>query len=161
MGNGAGDLRRKVAEPPSFKGENPEFRKLLEKRKIIRIQPDEKLVAKEIEAAEADLAVARISCERKDFKWATIQGYYSIFHSARALAFSKGYREKTHYALLMILKEVLYNELGNSFIRLFEDSMHVREDADYDMKFSGKSALDIIEGAEDFLEKAQEILKIK
>ena len=140
-------------------GLSAEFRMLLEKRKILRIQADEKLVFKEMEAAEADLGTARISCERKDFKWATIQGYYSIFHSARALAFSKGYREKTHYALLVILKEILYKELGNSFIRLFEDSMHIREDADYDMKFSEKSALDIIEGAEDFLEKAREILK--
>ena len=142
-------------------GVNIEFGKLLKSMKILKIQPDEKLVSKELDAAHADFDEAKISFERKKFKWATIQGYYSIFHSARALAFSKGYREKTHYALLVILQEILYKELGNSFIRLFEDSMHIREDADYESEFSEKTALSIIEGAEDYLEKAQEILRMK
>ena len=156
MGNG--NVRQKAALPPSFKGVSPEFRKLLGQYKILRIRPDEKLVAKEIAASRHDLSAAKVSFGQKEFKWATIQGYYSIFHSGRALAFSKGYREKTHYALLVILEELLYAELGNSFIRLFKDTMHVREDADYDLEFSEKTALLVIEGAEDFMERAEEIL---
>lgn len=43
---------------------------------------------------------------RNKFKWATIQAYYSMFHAARALLYSAGYREKSHPALLTALNEI-------------------------------------------------------
>ena len=66
---------------------SPEFRNLLEERKLMRIRKDRKLILKEISAAKSDMKDAKESIERKKFKWATIQGYYSMFHSARALLF--------------------------------------------------------------------------
>ena len=68
--------------------------RLLAERRLVRIKLDRALVLKEIEGAESDLATARKSLEDCNFKWATIQGYYSIFHAARALLFSEGFREK-------------------------------------------------------------------
>lgn len=70
------------------------FRKLIEERKLTKIKSDEKLVRKEIEGAESDLRTATKSPKDKDFKWATIQGYYSIFHAARALLYTKGSGKK-------------------------------------------------------------------
>ena len=61
------------------------FRQLLEERRLVRIKPDRKLVLKEIEGAKSDLETARKSLQDGNFKWAIIQGYYSIFHAARAL----------------------------------------------------------------------------
>ena len=72
---------------------SPELQKLLEERKISRMRTDRKLVLKEVAAVKSDFKDAKESIERKKFKWATIQGYYSMFHSARALLFEKGYRE--------------------------------------------------------------------
>ena len=63
-------------------------------RKIVKTKFNRKIVLKEIKAAESDLKDAEDSLERKKFKWATIQGYYSMFHAAGVLIFSKGYREK-------------------------------------------------------------------
>lgn len=40
----------------------------------------------------------------ENFKWATIQGCSSMFRSARALRYSKGYREKSHYVLLTAIR---------------------------------------------------------
>jgi len=64
---------------------------------------------------------AKKTLEQGDSKWATIQGYYSMFHSARALIFSKGYRERSHYCLRIAVKElfVFTNELGSEFIELY------------------------------------------
>jgi len=60
----------------------PEIRRLLRERKILRIKPDRELVLKEIQGAEYDLEKAKRSMKQSDFKWATIQAYYAMFHSA-------------------------------------------------------------------------------
>jgi uncharacterized protein (UPF0332 family) len=72
----------------------PELARLINERKIIRAQTSEDMVLKEIEAAQTDLQDAQGSLQTRKFKWATIQSYYSMFHSVRALLFNKGYREK-------------------------------------------------------------------
>lgn len=142
-------------------GLNPEFQKLLEDRKLTKIRRDRKLVFKEISAAKSDLKDAKESIERKKCKWATIQGYYSMFHSARALLFEKGYREKSHYALLVAIRDLYPNDIEHSLIREFEHAMYLRQEADYGLKFSENGATDVIETAERFLERAAAILKIR
>ncbi len=142
-------------------GLSPEFQKLLEDRKLTKIRPDKKLVLKEMSAANSDLKDAKESINRKKFKWATIQGYYSMFHSARAMLFEKGYREKSHYALLVAIRELYPNEMEHSLIREFEHGMYLRQEADYGLKFSRNGALDIIETAEKLFVRAAAILKIK
>jgi uncharacterized protein (UPF0332 family) len=140
---------------------SPELQKLLEERKISRMRTDRKLVLKEVGAAKSDFKDAKESIERKKFKWATIQGYYSMFHSARALLFEKGYREKSHYALLVAIRELYRNAIEHSLIRDFEHCMYLRQEADYGLKFSENGAMDVIETAERFLERTAAILKIK
>jgi uncharacterized protein (UPF0332 family) len=135
--------------------------KLLEERKLMRISPDRKLAMKEIAASKADLKDAKESLGLKKFKWATIQGYYAMFHSARALIFEKGYREKSHYALLVAIREFYVNEIERSLIQEFEHSMYLRQEADYGLKFSESGAQDVIETAEKLLGRAKAILRIK
>jgi len=139
---------------------SPELDRLLNERKITRAQTSEGMILKEIEAAETDLKDAKDSFENDKFKWATIQGYYSMFHSARALLFSCGYREKSHYALLLSIRELFSKELERSLIDRFEDGMNLRQEADYGLKFSETGAIDNIDGAEALLARAKKILKI-
>ncbi|HEY4822712.1 MAG TPA: HEPN domain-containing protein, partial [Candidatus Bathyarchaeia archaeon] len=75
---------------------NPILRKLIRERKITPARLSRDFVLKELRGAEADLHEARESVEAGKFKWATVQGYYSAFHSARALLYNKGFREKSH-----------------------------------------------------------------
>lgn len=76
-------------------GMSYQFRRLLDERRLMRSRPDRKLVIKEIEAAASDLEEAKGSLSRGKIKWAIIQGYYSMFHSARALIYNRGYRERS------------------------------------------------------------------
>ncbi len=92
------------------------FARLLRERKLVRARTDRKMVEKEIKAAETDLDDANDSLKQKKFKWATIQGYYSMFHSGRALIYDKGFREKSHFALSVALRELFSNELGRYLI---------------------------------------------
>jgi len=132
----------------------------VEERKLMRISIDRKLVLKEIEGAESDLEDAKDSLSRKKFKWATIQGYYSMFHATRALVYSKGFREKSHYALLIALKELYKNQLESELIQNFDEAMTLREEADYGLIFSEEGATSIVNNAEKFLNRVKEILRI-
>lgn len=143
------------------KGLSPRLQKLIAERKLTKFRTDRKLVLKEISAARSDLKDAKESIEKNKFKWTTIQGYYSMFHSARAMLFSQGYREKSHHALSVAIRELYPNEIGASLIREFEHAMFLRQDADYELKFSRDGALNVIETAEKFFESAAAVLKIK
>ena len=119
------------------------------------------MILKEIEGAEYDLAKARESLTHNDPKWATVQAYYSLFHAIRALVFSKGYKENSHYALLIAFKE-LYVDKGTvdkTFLNHFEDAMDSRESADYGLTFSNEAAQETINNAEEMLKKAKKIIQ--
>jgi uncharacterized protein (UPF0332 family) len=135
-----------------------EFNRFIEERRLIRIRVDRKLVVKEIDGAVSDLEEAKDSLSRKKFKWATIQGYYSMFHAVRALIYSKGYREKSHYALLIALKKLFENQVESGLIQDFEEAMSLREEADYGLIFSEEGATSIVNNAERFLGRVKEIL---
>ena len=82
-----------------------------------------------------------------------------MFHSARALLYQKGYREKSHIALAIALKALYKKELEPSLIDAFEDAMNLRQQADYGLKFSETGAKETIEGAETLLKRIKEIIK--
>lgn len=137
-----------------------ELERLIQERRLIRIKPDRKLILKEIEGAESDPAEARESLGKRKFKWATIQAYYSMFHSVRALVYSKGFREKSHHALLIALRHLFAREMESELVESFGDAMGLREEADYRLIFSEEGATSVIGGAEKFLNRAKSILKI-
>lgn len=84
-----------------------------------------------------------------------------MFHSARALLYFRGYREKGHYCLYLAIKEffVKENKLSASLVEEFNNCMILREEADYKISFSEKSAAATIKSAEKFLKAAKVILK--
>lgn len=137
-----------------------DFRRFVEDRRLIRIKIDRKMILKEIEGAMSDLEEANNSLSRQKFKWATIQGYYSMFHAARALVYSKGFREKSHYALLVAIRELLESQLGTGLIRSFEEAMNLRQEADYGLVFSEEGAKTIVHSAQKLLNRVKEILRI-
>jgi len=137
-----------------------EFKDCLDRGKIIRFPQGKKLVDKELNSARSDLEDAKFGFGHARFKWSTIQGYYAMYHAARALIYSKGYRERNHYCLLAALQALfvdrgaLHTDLAESF-RL---AMMFRQNADYRSHFSGEGARSVIDRAEQLLKRAEEIL---
>jgi len=134
---------------------------LLRERKIQRFHASRETILKELEGAGYDLDKARRSLDQGDYKWSTVQGYYSMFHSARALLYSKGYREKSHSALLEALTSLFVRTglLERDHIDDLRDAKDMRESADYGMVFSEEGARTLITNADKFLRKAAEILE--
>ena len=83
---------------------NEAFKECLKNRKIIPFPRAKGLVQKELAAAKDDLAEAKDRLKNGRYKYATINSYYSIFHAARALLYSKGYRERSHHCLSVALE---------------------------------------------------------
>lgn len=137
-----------------------QFRRLLEERKLQRIEPKNDIVLKEIASAEYDLEKSKNSFEGEDYKWTIVQAYYSMFHAARALIYSKGYREKSHRACLVALKEFFLDALGEGRINDFAEAMDLRESADYGSAYTDEDAKNLIGKTEDFLRSVKGILKI-
>lgn len=137
-----------------------EFDKCLKNGKIKPFSQGKVLVPKEVNSAQEDLKAARYSLNGQDFKWATIQAYYSMFHAARALLYSRGYRERSHFCLAEAIR-TLFVEEKLFELRLVEDfrmAMVLRENADYQNDFSQAGAQKVLKSAEEFLEKAKELI---
>lgn len=116
------------------------------------------MVLKELDGARKDLEAAKKSLKTGDHKWATIQAYYSIFHAARALLFSKGFRERSHRGLLSALHLLYPAKAIGIMLEDFSEAMRLREEADYGLIYSEESAKVVIDDAESFLEEAAKIL---
>lgn len=138
-----------------------DFEKCLKERRILKIDASNEMIKKEIEGAKYDLSSAEESLNDEDYKWASVQAYYSMFHAAKALVLKKGYREKSHYCLLIALRElyVKSKELNAEFAENFEIGMDIRHEADYALTFDEESAKIAIGNAGKFLKKTLVLLK--
>ena len=90
---------------------NSEFQRCIDDHKLKPFKATKQMIEKEIASAGYDLKRAQESLNEGDAKWSTVQSYYAIFHSARALLFNRGYRERSHRCLLIALQE-LYVRTG-------------------------------------------------
>lgn len=137
-----------------------EFKKCLERGKIKKFSPGKKLAGKELKLAEEDLRIALKSLSGRSYKWSIIQAYYSMFHSARALLYSKNYREKSHFCLIEAIR-TLFVETGKLSVSLVESLLEakgLREAADYYGDFSELNGKKLVKKAEEFLKKAKDIV---
>ena len=141
---------------------NQEFKQCLENKKVLPFARGKSLVKKELSVAISDLSDAKAGYENERYKWSTVQAYYAMFHAARALIYSQGYREKSHYCLAIALRSLFVDEgtMDAKLVRDFLNAMNLREAADYEAQFSQSGAKAVIVSAEKFIEKAISILDI-
>ncbi len=131
----------------------------LEKGALRKIKPARDIIEKELREAEHDLKKAKENLNEDEPKWSTIQAYYSMFHSARALLFSLGYKERSHAALVAVLEEqVNEGKMEQSQLDDFKAAMNARESADYHYSYSLDTAKLLIESAEEFYNKIKKII---
>ena len=137
-----------------------EFRACVRRRDVAPFKAAPSLVPKELGQADHDLQAAGKSCDASEYKGATIQAYYAMFHAARALLYAEGYREKSHYCLSVALLE-LYVDTGKlplSMVKDFDRAILLREEADYKGDFSEAGAREVIGNAKQFIATARQLL---
>ena len=137
-----------------------DFERCVKERRLITIKPSKEMIQKEVDSAEYDLERARNNLEEEDFKWASVQSYYSMFHAAKTLVLKKGYREKSHFCLIIALRELYVREdkLNAEMVENLELCMSLRHEADYGLTYHQESAETAIKYAEEFLSNAIDLL---
>ncbi len=137
-----------------------DFKRCLEKRWLVVMPEARYLVTKELKAAHNDLVEAQASYQREGYKWSTIQTYYAMFHAARALLYTRGYREKSHHCPSVAMRHLFVSQqmLDESLVDALDDARALREDADYRTEFSETGARHGLEKATQFINQADLLL---
>jgi len=138
-----------------------EYDDCLKKGKIKPFSRGSALALKEVETAASDLERAKKTFEENDFKWATVQIYYSMFHCARALLYLNNLKEHSHYCLIAATR-TLYVDTGKiplNFIEALQEAKNLREDADYYNRWSQRGCEKLLKTAEEFLGIVKTIIK--
>jgi len=130
--------------------------------KLKKADISNEMVLKEFRIGEKDLQSAKETFEMKNYKWATIQAYYGIYHGVRALLFKAGYREESHIALRIAFKELYIDtkHFDESIYRTLQRGMELRELADYKENFSENGAEQLITNGDKALIKIQKYLNL-
>ena len=133
---------------------------LISKGKIKSARLSDEMIKKEFEVGKKDYASAIASFEASNFKWATIQAYYAIFHVARALLYKNAYREESHAALKLAIKDMYISngKLPRSVYDTLERGMELREMADYKENYSQKGAENLVLAVNQAIAEIEKIL---
>lgn len=111
----------------------------------------------QLEIAENYIKKAESICRNETFDMSFLASYISIFHSARALLYTKGYKERSHFCLF----EFIRNEFKNNkeiarFAEIGQNYRETRHKIQYDGSLcSEDSAKEAIDDAKEFLKKAK------
>jgi uncharacterized protein (UPF0332 family) len=124
-----------------------------------KARPDRREIQKETEESEKDFRDSGESFRSGKYKWCIIQAYYSMFHSARAVIFSEGYKERRHFAIAVVLEQLANDgELESFFVDDFKSAMFTREEADYDASYSREKAEQVLNIAQEFNSRMKGLL---
>lgn len=133
-----------------------------EKRLLRRTEPDLNKAKRSLEIADSKLKTAKESFEKKLYGPTIIYGYTSMFHSSRALLYKDGISEKSHYCLVLYIRENYSKDIAPYLINSLDSYRKERHETLYGLEFveTKKDASLIIKDAEQLLGKVKEILKI-
>lgn len=136
-----------------------EYDDCLKRGKIKSFSKGKELASKELDLAKEDFETARQSFKDGKYKWATIQIYYSMFHSARALLYAKNLRERSHYCLIEAIKTlyVQQKKIPVFTLEALQRAKMLREEADYYGRWTKEDSEKLLNEAEKFLIKAKEV----
>jgi uncharacterized protein (UPF0332 family) len=135
---------------------------LFKLRKLRKIKPDIEKSKSSINIAENKLSEAKNLTQREFYNQSILSSYTSMFHSARALLYKEGIQEKSHYAILIYLKEKFSRIIPTEILNSFENYMKERHQILYglnEIKESSKESNKAIEEAEEFLSIIKDLLK--
>lgn len=131
------------------------------KQQLVKTKSSNSEVMNCLELAEAYLEKAKKIFGHGIYDIAFLTVYTSMFHSARALLFSKGLKERSHYCMLAYLKrEFSSNDALRNLLNILDNYRQVRNTAQYEgLKIPSEEAKNALIDAEDFIGEVEKYLK--
>ena len=130
-------------------------------RLLRKINPDLTKSKSSLEIAGTKLKRAQEALTKELFEAAVIYSYTAMFHAARALLYRDGIQEKSHYAILIYLKEKYKDSIPLTIINSLDIHRIERHDALYGFEYEAnkEDAKSSLEDAKIFLKEIEKILK--
>ncbi len=83
---------------------------------LVKSKQDSEKAKSSVEMAEHKLEIAEKESENSLFESAVVSAYASMFHSARALLFRDGYKERSHYAVFVFVNEKYSRRIERKYL---------------------------------------------
>src|SRR3990170_7789945 len=138
------------------------FKNCIEKGLLRKIPASEDNAIRSINKAKHWLREAETTLQSEAYDSSVLSSYLAMFHSARAILFIDGYREKSHACVARYLEEQYVNKkkLEKKWVELLDHHREIRHDDQYDLSFysSDEEAKEALESAEHFLQRMKHLL---
>lgn len=131
-----------------------DIKECVEKNLLKKDYPSSELAKRSLEIAKSKLEKAKKLLNLGILDMAEVNAYSSMFHSARALLFKDGYREKSHYAVYVYLKEKYSNKIEQKFLNELNVLRLNRHEIFYgfeEINFKKEDIISVINIGEEFL----------
>lgn len=139
-----------------------DVKECLEKGLLKQDTPSGEKAEKSISMAELKLEKARQLLKLDILDMAQVNAYSAMFHAARAVLFTDGFREKSHYAVYVYLKEKYSSKIEPKFLNELNILRLERHDIFYDFEEPELDAGEISKSIlliEEFIKKIKEVIK--
>jgi uncharacterized protein (UPF0332 family) len=142
---------------------NYDFHDCIKEGLLRKIPPSKEKAEESINTAEKWLEEAEKGMENEAFNSSVMASYLAMFHSARAILFFDGFREKSHYCVARYLEEKYARKklLENKWIELLDHYRDLRHDDQYSTTFfaTKEEAENGIKKTEEFVERMKKLLR--
>ena len=103
----------------------------IEKGLLIQSMPDPQKAESSLRLAGAKIKTAGKEFEAGIYSSAFLSAYTAMFHSARAILFRDGFKERNHYALYLYLRERYIKKLGLAYVNELNNFRTIRHKVIY------------------------------
>lgn len=129
---------------------------------LVKTKPDLKKAKLSIEMAEHKLEIAEKEFKHEIFENAIVSAYNSMFHSARALLFKDGFKERSHFTVFVYVKEKYTEKIERKYLAELHSMRLYRHDLMYGLEASETQETEAdsaLKAAKGFLETVNKIIK--
>jgi len=116
-----------------------------------------------LKRAEKALKSAKLLQENGELEDAASRAYYAMFHSARAILFSKGISAKTHRGTISLFSEKIVKQgiLSEEYADTLRKAFDIRQKSDYELytQLNEETVKNLIKNAEKLIKKTRELTK--
>ena len=132
----------------------------LSKGLLRRIPPSKEQGKRSFEKAQRWLDEAKIILGSKAFNSSVSAAYLAMFHSARAILFLEGFREKSHACVARFLAQYVQGgKLEQEWVDLLDHHREIRHEDQYDLSFfaTDEDAKKALESATTFMQRMKQL----
>ncbi|WP_230972445.1 HEPN domain-containing protein [Archaeoglobus neptunius] len=139
------------------------FEECVRRGLLRRVTPSLGKTKQSMKRAEKWLFDAEKSLEHGLYDNCLISSYLAMFHSARAILFRDGWREKSHFCIARYLEEkyVKQGKLEREWVDLLDRLRETRHADQYDISYfaTQEEAESVINIAHEFVERMEKLLE--